>query len=84
MPFVRRDGANNIVGHTKWPYVDNPESIAEDHPEFVAYLAEQTLPQPPTPRVTAPPVPVGNSIPDLRAEVALLRQAIIDAGLMDA
>jgi hypothetical protein len=31
----------------------------------------------------APPVPSGNSIPALRAEVAALRQVLIDAGILD-
>ena len=31
----------------------------------------------------APPAPSGNSIPALRDEVALLRQTMIDAGLLD-
>ena len=31
----------------------------------------------------APPIPSGNSIPALRDEVAALRQALINAGLID-
>jgi len=36
----------------------------------------------PSPR-KAPPIPSGVSIPALRAEVAALRQVLIDAGILD-
>lgn len=39
-----------------------------------------TAPPPPT-KPTAPPPASGNSVPALRAEVNVLRQAMIDAGL---
>ena len=38
---------------------------------------------PPPSRRKAPPVPSGNSIPALRNEVAALRRALIDAGILD-
>jgi len=47
-----------------------------------ADLDRYNTPIPPLPR-QAPPVPSGVSIPALRAEVAALRQVLIDAGLLD-
>jgi len=38
---------------------------------------------PPDPKRKAPSIPSGNSVPQMRAELALLRQVLIDAGYLD-
>jgi len=80
--FVKRDGSNNVVGGVKWPHTDYPEEMDDQDAEFVAYLDAVNNP-PPNPLRKAPPIPVGNSIPALRDEVAALRQVLIDVGLLD-
>ena len=79
--FVKRDGSNKVVGGVKWPHTDYPEEMDDQHPDFLAYLDATN--NPPRPPRQAPPAPSGNSIPALRDEVALLRQTLINAGLLD-
>ena len=80
--FIKRDGSNNVVGGVKWPHADYPEEMDDQDAEFLAYV--NAINNPPRPPRQAPPIPSGVSIPALRAEVAALRQVLIDAGLLDA
>ncbi len=80
MPFVQRDQGGNVVGEfaNRQPgYAE--EHLRDDHPDVVAHR-DRMKPQP-VQKPPAPPEPSGNSIVALRAEVAILRQALIDAGV---
>jgi len=81
--FAQRDGSGKITGSTKWPSPEHPEEIDDQDQDFLDYLIAINTP-PPGPARKAPPIPSGNSIPALRDEVAALRQALINAGLLDA
>ena len=79
MPYVERNDAKKITGVYARP---QPGKAQEFVQETDAEIVEFRRPRP-TNRPKAPPTPTGNSLPDLRADLAALRQSLIDGGYLD-
>ena len=79
MAYVERDVGNKVKGVYSRPQPGIAEEfLADDDAEIVAFRQVKPTIKPP-----APPVPVGNSVPALRDEVAEIREALIDAGIWE-
>ena len=78
MPYVERDQTNKVVGIFARPQ----EGIGVEFlPDNDTEIIEFRIPKQ-NPRTVAPPPPAGVSVPALRDELAALRQALLDAGIL--